>query len=140
MFDGKPTHLGDTMTTPLEIQFHGLDKSDAVEARVREKFKKLERHFDKITSARVVIEAPHRNPEMKVKVIQIKIEISVPGSKPIIVTHERETVHAHEDVMQALRDAFQIAQRHVDETAEKISTRAKSERGRRRPSREISEG
>lgn len=120
------------MSVPLEIHFHGLDKSDAVETRVREKFAKLERHFDRITSARVVIEAPHRNPE-KVKVIQVKIEVSVPGGKPIIVKHEREAAHAHEDVLLALRDAFEVATRQVDATAEKIGSRTRTERGRRRP-------
>ncbi len=43
------------MQIPLQITFHGIDHSDAVETRIREKVAKLELLFDRITSCRVVI-------------------------------------------------------------------------------------
>ena len=120
------------MTTPLEVHFHGLEKSEAMEARVREKVEKLRRHFDRMTACRVVLEAPHRNPA-KPKVFQVKIEISVPGRQPLIINHEREGAHAGEDLSLAIRDAFESATRRVDEVAAKFTDRAKQERNRRRP-------
>jgi putative sigma-54 modulation protein len=120
------------MTTPLEIHFHGLEKSDALEARITDKVAKLRRHFDRMSACRVVLEAPHRNPA-KAKVFQVKIEISVPGKNPIIITHEREGAHAQEDLGLAVRDAFETALRRVDEVAAMRDDRGKSERGRRRP-------
>ena len=77
------------MTMPVEVHFHGLEKSAAVEQRVRDKVDKLARHFDRMTHCRVVVEAPHRNPQ-RPKVYQIKIEVGVPGRSPVIVSHERE--------------------------------------------------
>ncbi len=120
------------MTVPLEIHFNGLDKSDAMETRVREKFAKLERHFDRMNGCRVVLEAPHRNPA-KAKVFQVKVEISVKGGKPIIINHEREGAHANEDLALTIRDAFEIALRQVDEMAAQISGRGRTEQARRRP-------
>ncbi len=120
------------MTTPLEIHFHGLEKSDAIETRVREKVAKLQRHFERMSACRVVLEAPHRNPA-KAKVYQVKIEISVPGQQPIIVTHDREGANAQEDLSLAIRDAFETATRRVDDVAAKMASRVKQERGRRRP-------
>ena len=120
------------MTIPLEIHFHGLDKSAAIETRIREKFAKLERHFDRMSACRVVLEAPHRNPA-KAKVFQVKIEISVPGSKPIIINHEREGAHANEDLALTIRDAFEAALRRVDEVSSQIKTRGRTEQSRRRP-------
>ncbi len=120
------------MTTPLEIHFHGLEKSEAIETRVREKVAKLQRHFDRMSACRVVLEAPHRNPA-KPKVYQVKIEVSIPGHQAIIVTHEREGAHAQEDLGLAIRDAFEVATRRVDDVAAKMSSRTKQERGRRRP-------
>jgi len=120
------------MTVPLEIHFHGLDKSDAMEQRVREKFAKLERHFHHMSACRVVLEAPHRNPA-KAKVFQVKIEISVKGSNPIIINHEREGAHANEDLGLTIRDAFDAAIRKVDEKASQLATRVRTEQGRRRP-------
>ena len=51
------------MHTPVEIHFHGIEKSEAVEERVREKVSKLEKHFGRMTRCRVVLEAPHRSPQ-----------------------------------------------------------------------------
>jgi len=120
------------MTVPLEIHFHGLDKSEAIETRVREKFNKLQKHFDRINSCRVVLEAPHRNPA-KAKVFKVKIEIAVRGGSPVIVNHEREGAHAHDELPLVIRDAFDAAIRKVDALAEQAATRVRSEQTRRRP-------
>jgi putative sigma-54 modulation protein len=120
------------MTTALDIHFHGLEKSEAVENKVRDKVAKLQRHFDRMTACRVVLEAPNRN-AAKAKVFQVKIEISVPSGKPIIINHEREGASAQDDLSLAIRDAFEAATRRVDEVGAKMADRAKSERGRRRP-------
>ncbi len=121
------------MDTPVEIHFHGLEKSDAVEQRVREKVAKLKRHFDRMTHCRVVLEAPHRNPA-KAKVYQVKIEVGVPGQNPLVITHDREGAHAQDDLGLAVRDAFEAAVRRIDEVSAKLASRTKQERGRRRPS------
>jgi ribosome-associated translation inhibitor RaiA len=120
------------MTAPLEIHFHGLEKSDAVEAKVRDKFNKLQRHFERMSACRVVLEAPHRN-SAKAKVFQVKIEISVPGQKPIIVNHEREGGSPQDDLGLVIRDAFEAATRRIDDLSTRLSNRSRTERQRRRP-------
>jgi putative sigma-54 modulation protein len=120
------------MLTPLEISFHGLERSDAVENRVREKFKRIETHFDRITHGRVVIEAPQRRTPLP-KFFHVKIEIGVPGKKALVVKHEPDAEHAHTDVLLALRDAFAAALRQVSDTAERMEKPAKREQNRRRP-------
>jgi putative sigma-54 modulation protein len=118
--------------THIEVHFHGIEKSEAIEQKVREKVAKLQRHFARMTSCRVAIEAPQRSAD-KPKVYQIKIEIGVPRSPPVVVRHERVGSRAHEDLPLAIRDAFEAALRKVDGTSAKISQRARLERGRRRP-------
>jgi ribosome-associated translation inhibitor RaiA len=120
------------MTTLVEIHFHGIEKSDAIEQRVREKVAKLQSHFERMTSCRVGIEAAQRSPQ-KPKVYQIKIEIGMPGRQPIVVRHERVGSHAGEELCLAIRDAFEAALRKVDGTSARVSQRAKLDRGRRRP-------
>jgi putative sigma-54 modulation protein len=121
------------MDTPVEVHFHGIERSEAIAQRVQEKVAKLARHFPRMTSCRVVLDAPHRNPQ-KPKVFQIKIEIGVPSRQPIVVSHERAGSHANEELLLALRDAFEAALRKVDGVATKIGARPRLERGRRRPS------
>jgi ribosome-associated translation inhibitor RaiA len=120
------------MQTPVEIQFHGIEKSDALEERVREKVAKLAKHFERMTHCRIVLEAPHRSPQ-RPKVYQIKIEIGVPGRRPLVVRHEREGSHAGEELPIAVREAFEAAARRLDGETTKITQRSKIERSRRRP-------
>ena len=120
------------MTTSFEVHFHGLERSEAIEAKVNERFRKLARHFPRMTECRVVLEAPSRN-AAKAKLFRVKIEMSIPGHKPLIVTHDREGGSAQDDLLLAIRDGFEAAVRRVDETGERIAKRARTERNRRRP-------
>lgn len=120
------------MNTPLEIAFKGLDKSRAIEAKIAEKAARLERHFDRMTHCRVVVSAPNKHAH-KGKVYEIKIDIGIPGSAPLIVTHEAAVAQASESLQIAIRDAFSAAQRRLDEIQEKMDGSAKAERSRRKP-------
>jgi ribosome-associated translation inhibitor RaiA len=120
------------MTTPVEITFNGVEKSEAIEARLAEKIAGLQRRFPRMTHCRVVIEAPHRRSKLG-KLFHVQIEIGVPGRAPIIVRSDREENHEHEDLAAAMRDTFEAARRKLGERAAKLSESAKSERGRRRP-------
>jgi ribosome-associated translation inhibitor RaiA len=122
------------MSKPLEITFHGLEKSDALEARIHEKFLRLQQHFDRITHARVVIETPRKH-SPTAKVFSVKIEIGLPGQKPLIVSNEPLLNQSRTDVLLAVRDAFAAARRRLDDIAAKIKHPAKRERARRKPNR-----
>jgi ribosome-associated translation inhibitor RaiA len=126
------------MNTPLEISFKGLEKSRAVEAKVAERVVRLEKHFDRMTHCRVVVSAPNKHAH-KGKSYEIKIDIGIPGSKPLIVTHVAAVANAAGSLQLALRDAFDAAQRRLDELHDKMDGAAKAERGRRRPARPATE-
>ncbi len=130
------------MDTHLDIQFNGLDRSEAIETHIEEKVAKLKKRFARMTHCRVVIEVPHRNPARahKSKIYMVKIEISIPSHNPIIVTHDRDDDHTHEDILIAIRDAFDAAERQAKVLNRKISTPAKNERSRRRPARPTESG
>jgi putative sigma-54 modulation protein len=120
------------MRSQVEVHFHGIERSEAVEQKVLNKVAKLRRHFSRMTTCRVAVEVPQRTAE-KPKVYQIKIEIGVPRRTPIVVSHERIGAHANEELPLAIRDAFDAALRKVDGISAKITQRSRIERGRRRP-------
>ena len=122
------------MSIPLEISFHGLERSEAAEARIRDKFERLHQHFDRITHARVVIETPRRH-TAAAKVFHVKIEIGLPGQKPLVVRNDPAADQTRTDIAIAVRDAFAAARRRLDDIAAKIKHPAKRERARRRPAR-----
>lgn len=107
------------MEIPLQINFRNMEPSAAVEARVREKAKKLEQYFHHLTSCRVVVEAPHRH-QRKGNIYHVRIEMGVPRKPELVVSNEREENHAHEDVYIAIRDAFATAERQLRNYSEKM--------------------
>lgn len=111
------------MDIPLEISFRNMDRSEAVEARVREKAAKLETYFNHINACRVVIEAPERR-HRKGNLFHVRVEVGVPG-KDVIVNRHPKDHHAHEDVYVAIRDAFNAARRQLEDYARKHSDRVK---------------
>lgn len=121
------------MSVAVDVRFHGIERSAAIEQAVRTKVDKLAKHLTRMTSCRVAIEVPQRSAE-KPKVYQIKIEIGVPRRSVVVVSHECQGSHASEDLPLAIRDAFQAALRKVDSLSATISRRSRIERGRRRPS------
>jgi ribosome-associated translation inhibitor RaiA len=92
------------MQIPLQITFHGIDHSDAVEERIREKAQKLELACDYITSCRVVIETHHKN-SSALRPFHIRIACTLPGTE-LVVKRDPKDSHVNEDIMVALREAF----------------------------------
>lgn len=100
------------MQTPLEIAFIDTKPSPAVEARIRERAERLERHYGGITSCHVYVAEPHRH-HRKGNLYEVRIEIRVPGTE--LATSDRPgNVFAHEDVYVALRDAFDAIERQLE--------------------------
>ena len=102
------------MDVPLEIRFHELDPSDALEAAIRDRVERLDKLYPRLTSCRVAVEAPHRQ-HRKGNIWQIRIELGVPGGKLAISRephHPREK-YASPDIYKTLRDAFDAAERRL---------------------------
>jgi len=101
------------MQLPLQIHFHNLEPSDAVELNVRKHAARLERYCDKIISCRVTIEAPHKH-HRKGNIYQVIVDVRTPGDESV-VSHTNSQEHAHEDVYVAIRDAFEAVQRQLQD-------------------------
>ena len=101
------------MQVPLEIHFHNLAKSEAIEAAARERAKKLEQFAASIVSCRVTIGAPHRH-HRKGKLYQVSVDVRIPGGE-IVAKRGSSDNHAHEDVYVAIRDAFDAARRQLQD-------------------------
>ena len=112
------------MKVPMTITFRNVAPSPAIEADIHEKAAKLEEFFDRITSARVMVETPHRR-HRQGKLFHVRIDLRVPG-REIVVSREPAAHHAYEDVYVAIRDAFDDAKRQLQDYAKVIRVGAKS--------------
>jgi putative sigma-54 modulation protein len=103
------------MQKQVQISFHGLDHSDAVESNIRERVAKLDKMFDRITSCRVVVEAEHHsrshlNPTHKPYLVSVKLH--VPGDE-LVVKNDKKNINDHDDVNTAVRDVFSVMERRL---------------------------
>jgi cold shock CspA family protein/ribosome-associated translation inhibitor RaiA len=98
---------------PLQVTFRNIDRSEQIEEDVRLHAGKLEEFFDRITSCRVVIQAPHRR-HRKGNLYHVRVLVSVPG-RELLVDRVPADDHAHEDAHVTIRDAFDAMRRQVED-------------------------
>jgi len=101
------------MQIPVEITFRDLPRWEKAEDEVRKQAAELERYFDRITSCRVVIEAPHLH-HQKGQIYHVRVDLTVPG-KEIVVKRDPADKKPHEDLYLAIRDAFRAARRQLQD-------------------------
>jgi ribosome-associated translation inhibitor RaiA/cold shock CspA family protein len=103
------------MDRPLEIGFHNLAPSPAIEAEVRRHVDKLERRFGHLVGCRVAVELQHRQHRTG-NLVEVHITLSVPGRELAVSRQSRKAQehHANPDVRTAIRDAFDAAERQLE--------------------------
>ena len=79
------------METPLQIAFHNMDSSPAIETAIRERVAKLEQFYDRITRCRVTFDAPHQH-KTHGKRYQVRIDIAGPLCGFACACHVRRRV------------------------------------------------
>lgn len=100
------------MQVPLQITFHEVSHSDALENHIREKVQKLEQFYSGLIGCKVVVDQPGMH-QHKGKPFNIRIDLTVPGGE-IIIDRQQD-----EDVYVALRDAFDAARRKLEDYGRK---------------------
>jgi len=99
------------MQVPLELSTRRIDLSPALESELRERAAKLERHYDRITSCRIAVErASHHHQEGGP--YRVRVDITVPGSE-LVANKEGE------ELATTIRDAFQAAERQIEEFSQR---------------------
>jgi ribosomal subunit interface protein len=101
------------MQDQLQITFHGIDHSDAIESRIREKVARLERFAQHTTSLRVTVDAPHQQ-HTKGTLYSVRIDARLRNSE-LAVSRAHRHDHSHEDVYAAIRDAFDALERQLED-------------------------
>jgi ribosome-associated translation inhibitor RaiA/cold shock CspA family protein len=105
----------------IDVSFHNLDPSPALEAEIRKHVAKLERIYDRITTCRVSVEALHKQHRTG-NVYDVHVELVVPRGELVISRepHKVKERYASPDVRTSIRDAFRAAERQVKEHKEQL--------------------
>lgn len=105
------------MQGSLHIAFRNMTAPIGVEEAIRERVAVLARFFDRITACNVVVEARHHRRQGNL--YHVRIDLIVP-EREIVVRRDPPEHQAHEDVQVAIRDAFEAAQRRLQDHAREM--------------------
>jgi len=92
----------------LQISFHGLAHSDALQQAIREKATRLEHFYERISRCRVVVELAGAH-KRQGKQYSVRIDLKLPGGEIAVNKEHNEDVHV------AVRDAFDAARRKLED-------------------------
>lgn len=101
------------MKLPLQIAFRHMERSDTIEALVREKAARLDTFAGQIMGCRVVVE-PTSKHHQHGNLYAVRLDITVPDGE-IAVTREPSEHTEYRDIHVALRDAFDSARRQLED-------------------------
>lgn len=96
------------MQIPLEISTRDVTLSPPIEAELRKRADKLERHYNRVTSCRIALERPTGNHHHDGGPYRVRVDITLPGSE--LVADKQA-----EEIFIAIRDAFDAAERQVED-------------------------
>ncbi len=98
---------------PLQITFRDLEKSEALQARIREQVDKLGQFYSGIHSCRVTVAKLHRHPSQG-QHFQVHIGIQT-TDHTLVAGQEPDQNPASSDVYVAVRDAFKAMRRQLED-------------------------
>ena len=113
------------MQAPIEIAFHNIEKADWAEDAIRDHVARLEQMFDRLTTCRVRVDQRANNSNNTIPPV-VRIELSVPGHRDIVVAHEPDRLQRKfqaPDLHNPFNEAFRIAERRLGQFKDQLKDR-----------------
>ncbi|MGI9404793.1 MAG: HPF/RaiA family ribosome-associated protein [Hyphomicrobiaceae bacterium] len=102
------------------ITFRGMETSPALKQRILERIERLEQFHPRITACKVAVNIPHRH-QTQGNIFEVTLVVLIPGHD-IVVNRSSPDNQAHEDPYVVVRDAFDEAERQLEDIARKSSS------------------
>jgi len=99
---------------------HNMPRSEALETRIREAADKLGQFHPRIMSCRVTVEESRKH-HRQGRQFGVRVDVRAPGREEVV-----STLHHHEDVFVAVRDAFDSVRRQLEEVVREARGDVKS--------------
>jgi len=106
------------MKLPVHILFHGMERSDALDASAREHARKLELFASDIIACHVGIDLEQKHKQQG-RLFGVRIDLTLPGHELVVNRVQNE------DAYLALRDAFDNMKRQLEDVVRRRQQRVK---------------
>jgi ribosome-associated translation inhibitor RaiA/cold shock CspA family protein len=101
----------------VEIAFHRIENSAAVEEEIRARIDDLTKIYDRLTACRVRVDQRASNTSGTIPPV-VRIELGIPGSNDLVVSHEPDHLQRkfqRPDLQNAINEAFRKAGRQLSD-------------------------
>lgn len=98
---------------PFSITFRDFPESDSLWMAIQSRIQRLEHFFDHIIRSDIVISSPHRHSHRE-PTYHVIVRVKIPGQE-IVINKDHHDDKAHRDAYLAIRDAFDAADRVLEE-------------------------
>src|SRR3954451_19996119 len=108
-----------------EIAFHNIEKVDWAEDQILDHIQRLEEIYERLITCRVRVDQRNDNSNHTIPPV-VRIEISVPGHKDIVVAHEPDHLQRKfqaPDLKNAINEAFRIAEDRLARYKDQLTDR-----------------
>src|SRR6185312_4320219 len=119
------------MQIPAEISFHNCQGSAAAEDDIRDHIERLEHIYGRMTTIRVRVDQSNQNSADTIPPV-VRIEITVPGHKDIVVAHEPGHLQRKfqaPDLRNAINEAFRVAEAQLSKVKDRLTDHGTAELG-----------
>jgi cold shock CspA family protein len=119
---------GDTMETPVQIDFQGMPAEPEIRRVIAEHVAKLEQRFGRVTAGRVVLKAPgghHRTGGL----YEIHVRLALPEGREVNIGHTAQNDERYSDLTFAIDNAFKRARRQLQDQVRKMEGQVKHHEG-----------
>jgi ribosomal subunit interface protein len=106
------------MQVPLEIAYHQVTKSEAIDQLIRDKMDHLETFCDRITSCAIAVEHPHLH-ERTGNPYRVRIDLHVPPGHEIVAVAGLQHNDMHDELRTVVIDAFEKAERQLKQLTDR---------------------
>jgi hypothetical protein len=94
------------MNSHIAINFVGMDRSEEIEHCIHAEVSKIERSFGRMSSWRIVVEAPERPHHHASPLYNVRVLVTRSNGREIVVNEYPAVYQAREDPYESLCDAF----------------------------------
>jgi cold shock CspA family protein len=101
------------MQLPLQISYRRMERSAALEATIREKAARLDKFATRVMSCRVVVE-PIGKHHKHGNQYDVRLDITLPNGE-VVATREPSEHTQYKEIAVAIRDAFDVAARQLED-------------------------
>ena len=113
------------MQVPLEISYHGVTKSEAIDQYIRDKAAHMERFCHHVSRCDVVVEQPNATKQSGSQ-YRVRIDVTVPPHHELVVDEKPESHDMHEPLQKVVNDAFKSMERQLRDLSDKQQGRVKT--------------